>query len=158
MSTTLKQKKKDDIPFEVRFAAMNERIEKKFKESASRPNRFAKLNIDEEPKKKTLLFSDRNLESIPTPSQPTESSRPLLESNTNNMEVSTETTDNRSDDNQPTLTNPNPKPYFLKKLHKDPVTVRPIVAPPVFYPPSWTVFYDLLWKGNPISLKTPYRL
>ena len=35
----------------------------------------------------------------------------LLESNVDNMDVSTETTDNldRTDDNQPTLTNPTPK-------------------------------------------------
>jgi len=34
----------------------------------------------------------------------------LLESNVDNMDVSTKTTDNldRTDDNQPTLTNPNP--------------------------------------------------
>ena len=37
MSTTLKQKKKDDVPLEVKIAAMNARIEKKFKEAVSEP-------------------------------------------------------------------------------------------------------------------------
>ena len=48
MSTTLKQKKKDDIPLEVKIAAMNARIEKKFKEAVESVSRPLEDNIVKE--------------------------------------------------------------------------------------------------------------